>query len=260
MSVMKKLILIILFMGVGLNAADVEGTVSEKEGLKIREKAGASHKQIGFIPFQERLLILDENGPKETLYGIRSSWMKIKYKNITGWAFGGFIDKGGKWETGKIEYAAGVRKRDMNFDYIGKTLHIGIDCDGSTYSGYSLSLILSAGNKASSNSISEGGPDGKRPGCGYALDTTSLTGIYKVSNGKLEIHFDKIVTLKEFSYYEGMDMKKEVWNKKCKPYKEESKISEREVLIPYECKRREDGTVSNGFLREGDRYFYTFRK
>lgn len=257
---MKKITTtLILFICVGLIGSDMEGTVSEKEGLKIREKASTASRQIGFIPFQETVLVLDENGPTETLYGIKSNWKKIKYKNITGWAFGGFINRSSSWETNDDigQYAVGIRKRDLNFEYTGKKLSKGVDCDGVS-SGFSSELTLGPGNKAISSYSSDGG-DQKRPECKVGSFEYSRIGTYKVSSGKLEIHLKNETSSIKFSYYDGIEMSKDEWKKKCKPKTETKAIDEKIVLFPYECKKK-DGSISNIFLISGEEFMYGFPK
>lgn len=251
---MKKIItIIILCISFGLIGADKEGTVSEKEGLKIREKADKSSKQTGFIPFQEKVTIIDENGPAETLYGIKSSWMKIKYKNITGWAFGGFIDKGGKWEKSEFDEVVGLRRRDLNFEYLGKIFSKGVNCDGRSTHPLG-ELTLSSGNKAVFTWDSDA-RDENRPECSTGVSKGSETGTYRISNGSLEIRFTQKKSNMSFNYYEGHEMKKAEWNKKCGPKTEKTAIDEKLVLLPYECKRK-NGKISNVFRIQGqDRLF-----
>ncbi len=258
---MKKIITIIMiFICIGLNAKDQEGTVSEKEGLKIREKADKSSKQTGFIPFQEKVTIIEENGPAETLYGIKSRWMRIKYKNTTGWAFGGFIDKGGKWENCPPSEMFGdctFRPRDLNFEYLGKEFFHGINCDG-LINHSSSKLTLSSGNKAVFTWDSDA-RDENRPECTTGVSKGSETGTYRISNGSLEIRFTQKKSNMSFNYYEGHEMKKAEWNKKCGPKTEKTAIDEKLVLLPYECKRK-NGKISNVFRAPGDEYFYGVRE
>lgn len=255
---MKKKMIILMFISFGLIGSDKEGTVSEKEGLKIREKADKSSKQTGFIPFQEKVTIIDENGPAETLYGIKSTWMKIKYKNITGWAFGGFIDKGGKWEkcAPYDDDCTGLRRRDMNFDYTGKKFSRGQGCNGfpNPVTAFAY-LTLSPGKKEISISRGDGRSHEHAPECGEESKKIFETGTYSVKSDSLEIRRTKRTTDVSYSYSSDLGIKKEEWKKKCKSQKETAALDEKEVLIPYECKKK-DGKIFNVFKIQGEEGFF----
>ena len=65
--------------------------ITSKSGLVLRSSATAKSKKITTIPYNAKVQIINNNGPRETIYGISSNWYKIKYKNKTGWVFGGFL-------------------------------------------------------------------------------------------------------------------------------------------------------------------------
>ncbi|MFC1670236.1 SH3 domain-containing protein [Spirochaetota bacterium] len=68
-----------------------DAVITEKSGLKIREKPNVKSKKIGYIPFGSKIIVLKDSGPEEIHYGIKSKWFKIKYNEKIGWSFGGFI-------------------------------------------------------------------------------------------------------------------------------------------------------------------------
>ena len=65
--------------------------VTSESGLVLRSNATTKSKKITIIPYNSRVEIINDNGPKETIYGISSRWYKINFKDKTGWVFGGFL-------------------------------------------------------------------------------------------------------------------------------------------------------------------------
>lgn len=70
---------------------DTKAIITSKSGLNIRSEPKITSKIVGYIPYNTRIDILDENGPEVVLYNIKSKWYKIKFNTKIGWAFGGFI-------------------------------------------------------------------------------------------------------------------------------------------------------------------------
>lgn len=70
------------------------GTVSERQGLKLRSAPTTDSEQLELIAFNEKLTIIDAiSGPIENLYNKTSRWLKVEYKGKTGWVFGGFLNR-----------------------------------------------------------------------------------------------------------------------------------------------------------------------
>jgi len=69
----------------------LSGIIDTKMGMKLRQGPSTATEQIGYIPNMNTIIILNQNGPKETIYGIKSKWYKIKFKEKEGWIFGGFV-------------------------------------------------------------------------------------------------------------------------------------------------------------------------
>ncbi len=102
---MKKIIVIfyLLFLIILLlnGTASNYGIVTSKKGLILRSSSTTNSKKITTIPYNAKVQIIIKDGPKDNIYGISSKWYKVKYKNKTGWVFGGFIKTTG---TGNETY------------------------------------------------------------------------------------------------------------------------------------------------------------
>lgn len=67
------------------------GYISAKSGINLRTSSTTSSQKIVKLPYNTEIVILDINGPKETIEGITSKWYMITDGNVIGWCFGGFI-------------------------------------------------------------------------------------------------------------------------------------------------------------------------
>ncbi len=65
--------------------------VGAKSGLMMREKPDVKGKAISLISIGEEVLLLEEKPEKISIAGKTGKWSKIKWKDKTGWAFGGFL-------------------------------------------------------------------------------------------------------------------------------------------------------------------------
>ncbi|MCG8573170.1 MAG: SH3 domain-containing protein, partial [Spirochaetes bacterium] len=65
--------------------------INTTHGLNLREKPTTKSKKITTIPYQSKVILLDENGPEETIYEKEGKWVKIQFKKNTGWVFGPFL-------------------------------------------------------------------------------------------------------------------------------------------------------------------------
>ena len=75
------------------NENSLRGRVNPPNGLNMRRQASGRSALILRIPNDEVVLIIDENGPKETIGGVESKWFKVLYNNTEGWVWGGYITR-----------------------------------------------------------------------------------------------------------------------------------------------------------------------
>ncbi len=77
---------------------DKEPVITEKSrkitsegGLRMRDAPDITGSKIAVIPRGEIVELLEETGEMITISGITGKWSKVKWKNRTGWVFGGFL-------------------------------------------------------------------------------------------------------------------------------------------------------------------------
>ena len=90
-SVLLALVSIIFITSISYTEPDNKRYADAKTGLVLREIPDASGKKIALIPEKEEVTLLEEKEPAVTIAGKNGKWSKIKWKNKTGWAFGGFL-------------------------------------------------------------------------------------------------------------------------------------------------------------------------
>ena len=70
----------------------VVGTITAKSGVNLRKEPNTYSQKIGEgLAFDTKVIILDMNGPKQTIENIYSNWYKVTDGKDTGWCFGGFV-------------------------------------------------------------------------------------------------------------------------------------------------------------------------
>ncbi len=67
--------------------------VASKSGLRMRDAPDISANKIDVIPNREKVELLEETGEAVTISGATGKWSKVKWKDKTGWVFGGFLTK-----------------------------------------------------------------------------------------------------------------------------------------------------------------------
>lgn len=99
--------------------------VTARSGLLMRTAPLMSAPTVTLIPYAEKVTVISDDGPEETLYGVTGKWMKVEYSGASGWAFGGFLERKASFRfpnvfrsvMTKAEYQAAVSKvmRDLYF-------------------------------------------------------------------------------------------------------------------------------------------------
>lgn len=69
------------------------GTVKAKKGLNLRSEANSGSPIIISIPFNEKVKIINENGPSEIISGKNANWIEVEFKEKKGWIWEGFIKR-----------------------------------------------------------------------------------------------------------------------------------------------------------------------
>jgi hypothetical protein len=66
--------------------------VTAQPSLRVRDSSGLQGKVLGAVPYSEKVDLLEETGAVLTIQGATGRWSKIRWKNLEGWVFGGFLD------------------------------------------------------------------------------------------------------------------------------------------------------------------------
>jgi len=72
--------------------------VTAKGGLRMREKPDTNASVLETIPEGEKVEFIEETGNDMTISGATGKWSKIKWRDKTGWGFGGFLSSNVKSE------------------------------------------------------------------------------------------------------------------------------------------------------------------
>ncbi|EKR28376.1 SH3 domain-containing protein [Leptospira interrogans] len=71
-------------------AFEERGYVIANSGLSFRQSPKADSLRLNIIPRDEFFLILDKEGPEDTIEGTTKRWWKVNYNDQIGWIFSGF--------------------------------------------------------------------------------------------------------------------------------------------------------------------------
>lgn len=66
--------------------------VNHLKVLNIYTRPSFKAKIIASVPFNERVYILDKQGPKDSILHKTANWINVEYKNKKGWTWGGFLE------------------------------------------------------------------------------------------------------------------------------------------------------------------------
>ena len=66
-------------------------TVTAKAGLNVRATPDSGGSKLGLIPFGESVEITETQSGETAIAGKTGHWVKVKWKNINGWAFDAFL-------------------------------------------------------------------------------------------------------------------------------------------------------------------------
>lgn len=69
-----------------------EAYTTARSGLVLRSEATTSSSKKALIPYASIVKIISSKGENITIAGKEGRWTEVKYNNIQGWVFGGFLD------------------------------------------------------------------------------------------------------------------------------------------------------------------------
>lgn len=67
------------------------GRVMAQTGLNLRLQPNSQSDIVVSIPSNEKVIIIERNGPQAVIGGKTANWIKVRYKKNEGWVWGGFI-------------------------------------------------------------------------------------------------------------------------------------------------------------------------
>ncbi len=137
---MKKAVFLLVFFVMvnrALWAMPFIVAVDSKTGLIVRQAPNTKSAKLGVIPFGFFVTVIQVTGHQETLFGKTGHWMKIQWNGKEGYAFGGFLQKNEMLKDVPVIQSTAPVMWDWSGKYYG-----GLDCSGSTYSGYQQYFLL----------------------------------------------------------------------------------------------------------------------
>lgn len=85
--------------------------VKANPSLRVRDSAGTEGTKLGLIPYGEKVTLIEESGEEQTIFGTTGKWSRVKWNELDGWVFGGFLSKElplekllvGEWEGNRYD-------------------------------------------------------------------------------------------------------------------------------------------------------------
>lgn len=104
--------------------------VTANPSLRVRDSAGTEGNKLGLIPFGEKVTLLEESGDALTIAGATGRWSRVKWNELKGWVFGGFLSKElplekllvGEWEGKRYENDEITKDMDGNIAVVKMSL------------------------------------------------------------------------------------------------------------------------------------------
>jgi uncharacterized protein YraI len=89
----KISLLFFIIIANSLFSQDINNTlyVNASKGLNLRMEPKPNGKVLTIIPNGEKVLVVEVKNEKITINNISGSWVKIKWNNLNGWVFNGFL-------------------------------------------------------------------------------------------------------------------------------------------------------------------------
>jgi hypothetical protein len=69
----------------------IKKLVTSADGLLMRDKPDISGKTITVMPFNSKIVILEENIKKDNILKVSGYWVKVRFGNYEGYCFDGFL-------------------------------------------------------------------------------------------------------------------------------------------------------------------------
>lgn len=86
----RAILLFLISVGCG-HPGNAERTVMAEGGLKMREAPDANARVLALVPNRTLVEMVEQTGAETEIAGKKGRWIKIRFLDATGWAFGGFL-------------------------------------------------------------------------------------------------------------------------------------------------------------------------
>lgn len=98
------------------NADKLTAKVNAASGLTLRANPSSNSKQVALLDDKTEVIVLDKNGPTETIEGKKGNWYKIKSGNDEGYVFSGFLTMKGQESEGTQEAVQKPKKQGVDLN------------------------------------------------------------------------------------------------------------------------------------------------
>lgn len=160
----KQLLMSICFMIVASFVVAETKFVCSQNGVSVRASSEKNAEKIGALEYLEEVTVIESSSVKDKIDGIENFWIKIKFKDGTGWVFGANL-------VNSKEYAQMVNQYDGTWVvekvYSCKTDNYDFSHD---LSSYTVSVEFS-------------GYDGIKNAAMFLIDSEEVSGLYSLING-----------------------------------------------------------------------------
>jgi len=84
--------LLVFFLSVGCGRpGNAEMAVTAEGGLKMREAPDANARVLVLVPNRALVEMVEQSGDETEIAGKKGRWTKIRFLDLAGWVFGGFL-------------------------------------------------------------------------------------------------------------------------------------------------------------------------
>lgn len=128
--------------------------VNAAPGLNLRQLPKIDAPIVIMIPQGDYAEVVPGEETPDVVNGRKGSWLQIRYRDKTGYAFDAFLERAMRV----------VQDLPELFDYEGRTFHEGADCSGVTYSEYSGTLEFRNGTVTMTRKGASSTPCTLKPG------------------------------------------------------------------------------------------------
>lgn len=80
-----------ILVACGDGGSGISMYVTAKSGLLVRADSNTNASKLGLVPLGKKVEVLEQSDKTMTIDGKTGHWTRIRYNEIEGWSFGGFL-------------------------------------------------------------------------------------------------------------------------------------------------------------------------